>query len=166
MSQRLLVADSGPLIALGRLGLLSVPQQMFAEVLVTNTVWDEVVGGRARSEHMALHEAQRQGWLMVVPDPTTVPAQFANAMLDEGKRTALSLSLSLAPGCDVLIDERRGRLAAERAGLNVLGTLGLLVRARQLGLIGPVRPLTEGLVASGYHLGRSLVEASLASLGE
>ena len=164
MSQRLLVADSRPLIALVRLGLLALPQQLFAEVLVTATVWGEVTTLPARSEHADLRAAQQQGWLKVVDDPATIAALFAGPLLDDGERTALSLSLAL--GCDVLIDERRGRLAAEAAGLNVLGTLGLLVRARQLGLIGPVRPLAERLLGSGYHLARSLVDNALAALGE
>ena len=164
MSQRLLVADSGPLIALARLGLLALPQQLFAEVLVTATVWREVTGAPARSEHADLHTAQQQGWLKVVDDPVTIPAIFASPLLDDGERTALALSL--AENCDVLIDERRGRLAAEAAGLNVVGTLGLLVRARQLSLIGPVRPLAELLLSSGYHLARSLVDMTLAALGE
>lgn len=166
MSRRLLVADSGPLIALGRLGLLGTPAQMFSEVLVTRTVWGEVVGGRARAEHDALHDARRRAWLIVVDDPEAIPPPFTGALLDEGERTALALSLASGPDCDVLIDERRGRAAAEQAGLHVLGTLGLLVRARQLGLIGPVRPLADRLLSSGYHLGRTLVDESLASLGE
>lgn len=42
MSAPLLVADSGPLIALARLDLLAVPAQLFGELLVTATVWHEV----------------------------------------------------------------------------------------------------------------------------
>ena len=90
MSQRLLVADSGPLIALARLGLLALPQQLFAEVLVTATVWREVTGAPARSEHADLHTAQRQGWLKVVDDPVTIAAIFASPLLDNGERTALT----------------------------------------------------------------------------
>lgn len=167
MSQRLLVADSGPLLALGRLELLRLPIQLFVDVLVTQSVWDEVAGDQARAEHGALESARQAGWLTVVPDPRSVAAAFAaTRLLDHGERMALTLSLSLTPGCDVLIDERRGRAAAAQAGLGVLGTLGLLVRARQLHLIGPVRPLAEKLLASGYYLGRSLVAETLASLGE
>ena len=170
MSQRLLVADSGPLIALARLGLLALPQRLFAEVLVTTTVWVEVTGAPSRGEHADLHAARQHGWLKVVDDPAAIAAIFSSPLLDKGERTALSLSLSLSlslvGSCDVLIDERRGRLAAEAAGLNVLGTLGLLVRARQLNLIGPVRPLAERLLSSGYHLAQALVEKTLAALGE
>jgi hypothetical protein len=67
MSQRLLVADSGPLIALGRLELPRLPIQMFVDVLVTQSVWDEVAGGQARAEHGALDSARQAGWLKVVP---------------------------------------------------------------------------------------------------
>lgn len=164
MSLRLLVADSGPLIALARLGLLALPRQLFAEVLVTATVWDEVTGAPERSEHADLLVARQQGWLAVVEDPSVVPAVFNDPRLDDGERSALALSL--ARDCDVLIDERRGRLVAEAAGLNVVGTLGLLVRARQLGLVGPVRPLAERLLHSGYHLSQALVDRALVALGE
>lgn len=166
MSPRLLVADSGPLIALARLALLDLPQKLYSQVLVTRTVWNEVADGRPRSEHAALQEAQQRGWLQVVADPGSVPAAFASPLLDEGERTALALSLSLTPACDVLIDERRGRMVAQAVGLQVLGTLGLLLRARQLALVGPLRPLTESLLRSGYHLARLLVDETLAAAGE
>lgn len=164
MPQRLLVADSGPLIALARLDLLRLPAALFDEVLVTDTVWHEVTAAPARAEHAALHAALQQGRLQLARDPTDVPAALAGVVLDEGERTALALAL--AAGCDVLIDERRGRRVAHEAGLQVLGTLGVLLRARQLGLIGPVRPLAERLVGSGYHLAPALVAQALAALGE
>lgn len=42
MSAPLLVADSGPLIALARLDLLTIPPRLFGGLLVTATVWQEV----------------------------------------------------------------------------------------------------------------------------
>ena len=106
MSQRLLVADSGPLIALGRLGLLNLPIRMFVEVLVTSTVWNEVAGGQAREEHLKLEAARQQGWLTVVDDPAALPAEFASPLLDAGERTALSLALASEFDCGrPLVDE-------------------------------------------------------------
>ena len=40
MSAPLLVADSGPLIALARLDLLVIPARLFSALLVTATVWN------------------------------------------------------------------------------------------------------------------------------
>ena len=84
--------------------------------------------------------------------------------LDPGEQSALALALATA--ATVLIDERRGRACAVAMQLPVLGTLGLLVRARDAGLIERVRPLVDALLASGYFLGQMLVARTLASIGE
>jgi uncharacterized protein len=164
MPRRLLVADSGPLIALARLELLHLPGALFDQVLVTDTVWNEVTAAPVRAEHGALHAALLQGWLAQAREPADQPPALAGIPLDAGERSVLAVAL--AAGCDVLIDERRGRRVAHAAGLQVLGTLGMLLRARQLGLIGPARPLVEQLVASGYHLAPVLVARTLDALGE
>ena len=54
--------------------------------------------------------------------------------LDRGEREAISLAASLSVG-SVLIDERKGRLAARERGLAVSGTLGVLDLAARRGLV-------------------------------
>jgi len=163
MSEALLVADSGPLIALARLGLLSLPAQLFREALVTSTVWDEVSRGPQALESQALNAAVRAGQLRVVDDPADT-LLLAEPRLDAGERSAIALALS--KGAVVLVDEKRGRAAAAGLGLHVLGTLGLLVRASDAGMVDKVRPLAEALLQGGYHLARPLVEHTLAAIGE
>ncbi len=164
MSEALLVADSGPLIALARLGLLSLPARLFREALVTATVWDEVSRGPHAAELLALNAAVQAGHLRVVSDPTGVVLQMTEPRIDAGERSAIALALSV--GAVVLVDEKRGRAVAEGLGLHVLGTLGLLVRARDVGIVDRVRPLAEALLQGGYHLARPLVEHTLAAIGE
>lgn len=164
MSAPLLVADSGPLIALARLDLLAVPARLFGELLVTATVWREVTREPRAADQAALSAAFGAGLLKVVDDPTQIPAALAEAQLDEGERSALALALLRE--AVVLVDERRGRACAIELGLPVLGTLGLLVRAREQGLVDRVRPLIDALLASGYFLARPLVERALVSIGE
>lgn len=164
MSEALLVADSGPLIALARLGLLSLPAQLFREALVTATVWDEVSRGPHAAELQALNAAAQAGQLRVVGDPIDVFLQVTAPRIDDGELSAIALALSVH--AVVLVDEKRGRAVAEGLGLHVLGTLGLLVRARDAGIIDSVRPLAEALLQGGYHLARPLVERTLAAIGE
>ena len=85
-------------------------------------------------------------------------------VLDAGELSAIVLAG--ARGATVLLDERRGRAAATALGLPVLGTLGLLVRARDAGLVARIRPLTTALMASGYFLAPALVDRLLADIGE
>ena len=164
MSAPLLVADSGPLIALARLGLLAIPARLYGEMLVTATVWREVTREPRPTDAHALSAALEGGLLVVVDDPTLIPAALAKARLDDGERSALALALLRE--AVVLVDDRRGRACAADLGLPVLGTLGLLVQARGQDMIGPVRPLVDALLANGYFLARPLVDRALAYLGE
>lgn len=164
MSAALLVADSGPLIALARLDLLALPARLFSEVLVTATVWQEVMHEPRPAEQPRLQAALQAGWLRVEAGPFAWPAQHPVPMLDEGELTAIALAQ--ARHATVLLDERRGRAVATALGLPVLGTLGLLVRARDAGLVARVRPLATALVTGGYFLAPALVERVLAEIGE
>jgi len=164
MSAALLVADSGPLIALARLNLLGLPSQLFSETLVTATVWLELTRAAPPMERQLLTAALSAGHLRAVDDPQVLPPALAAALLDAGEKSAIALALE--SGATLLVDERRGRASAKGLGLNVLGTLGLLVRARDAGLVAAVRPLATALQASGYFLSSNLVDHTLAAIGE
>ena len=160
----LLVADSGPLIALARLSLLWLPARLEREVLVTDLVWSEVTRSPRPGELPMLHDARALGWLAVVPGPEAPDPKLTEAQLDEGELSALSLALSCS--AMVLIDELRGRTVAAQCGLQVVGTLGLLLLARERSLVGALRPLVESLQSSGYFLSRPLIDRVLGSEGE
>lgn len=164
MSAALLVADSGPLIALARLRLLWLPARLFGEAPVTSAVWHEVALDPGRSEWPALDAARRAGQLRVVDDPIERPPASEQTRLDPGERSAIAPAL--ARGAAVLMDEKRGRAVAAGLGLQVLATLGPLVRARDAGMVQRVRPLADMLPRSGYHLSRPLLEHLLAAIGE
>lgn len=159
----LLVADSGPIIALARLQLLWLPARLERELLVTGSVWTEVTRAPARGELPMLQAALSSGWLTVLPDTGLTDARLAAVQLDEGELAALSLALQR--GAAVLIDELRGRTVAAQLGLDVVGTLGLLLIARERGLVGSLRPLVELLKGSGYFLAHRLVSHVLANEG-
>lgn len=127
MSAPLLVADSGPLIALARRDFLALLARLFAEVLVTGTVWQEVMREPRPMEQLRLQAALHGNSLQLVDGPLSWPAGHP---------------------------------------LPVLGTLGLLVRARDAGLVSRIRPLTTALMASGYYLAPALVERLLAEIGK
>lgn len=164
MSAPLLVADSGPLIALARLDLLALPARYFASVLVTASVWEEVTRSPRNDEISRLAAALEAGHLGLVDDPATLPDAILQAGLDIGERNSIALGLGMSAA--VLIDEKRGRQVASALGLHVVGTLGLLLRAREEGMLPSLRPSLESLRASGYFLSTALIEKLLAGFGE
>jgi predicted nucleic acid-binding protein len=164
MSAALLVADSGPLIALARLDLLDLPARYFDTVLVTATVWGEVTRKPGADEAPRLASAVAAELIQVVPNPESIPVALLRQTIDAGERGAIALGIEL--NASLLMDDRRARQVAVELGRPVIGTLGLLLRAREEGFVPALRPLTDHLQASGYYLPADLVEEILSSLRE
>jgi predicted nucleic acid-binding protein len=87
------------------------------------------------------------------------------AGLDSGEAAVIQLALELEVPW-VAIDEWKGRRAALAVGLQVTGTLGLLGRAKVLGLIPSLKPLVERATAEGIRYHPELVQAVLKAAGE
>jgi hypothetical protein len=82
---------------------------------------------------------------IVVSDTSPIRALGHLGLIDllrELFSTAITLASEISADA-ILIDESDGRRVAEARGLDVVGTLGVLIAARQYGLIGPLRPLIE-----------------------
>ncbi len=66
----------------------------------------------------------------------------------------------------LLLDDRAGRKAAQKLGLPTTGLIGILILAKEKGLISEVSSLLEELRNKGYWLGDSLIEIALKLAGE
>jgi len=84
--------------------------------------------------------------------------------LEPGESAAITRALEMSAA--LLMDERAGRAHALALGLQITGTLGVLVRARRRGLIGPLAPLLGALRGSGQRSSEALVRQALAGVGE
>lgn len=126
----IVVADTGPLNYLVRIGSVSVLQPLYSRVLIPQTVAGELRHSNAPIE-VREWIASAPSWLEVRPDPTPDPSL---QILDPGEAAALSLAESVqADG--ILIDDWAGRTEAERRHLHVTGTLGVLAAAHLAGLL-------------------------------
>jgi hypothetical protein len=84
--------------------------------------------------------------------------------LDEGELQALHLARQLH--CGVLIDEYIGRQVTQSYQIPVVGVLGILLKAKQLGAIPAIAPLISDLLAQEYRLSKALVQKVLQAAGE
>ena len=179
--RRVVIADAGPLIGLARIGRLDLLPRLFGTVSVTRWVADEVLNGGEFPDLAALKAAFTEPWLQLADLADTDADADAEASLEEcralinlhqidmGEASALVLAQQLATqgtAALLLIDEHRGRQAAQHCQVAIIGTAGLLVLAKQAGAVDKVRPLLLALREGGYFLSDRLVEAVLAQSGE
>lgn len=163
MAGRLVVADASPLIGLATAGGFHLLRALFGQLAVTARVRDEVLAGGRRPGASELAAAIREGWVRVEQEPPDA-MQFPD--LDAGEATTLALAIAHGGPCLVLMDESLGRAHARVHGLDVTGLAGVLLAARNAGIVDAVRPFLDRLKKSDFRLSPAVVGGILERAGE
>ena len=85
--------------------------------------------------------------------------------LDQGEAEVLALAEERDARL-VIIDERKGRNYARHMGIPLTGTLGVLLLAKEQGLIEAMTPLLTALQTAGLHLDKALIQQVLKLANE
>lgn len=171
---RIVIADAGPLIALVRIGQLALLQQLFGGVSVTSIVADEVLQGGNFPGGAVLSQAFTQTWLQRVNMDNADQLNQAKSLMDlyqidPGEASSMVLARQVYADGDqalLVMDDLRGRNAAQHARLPVIGTTGVLLLAKRQGQVSHVKPLLVGLRQNGYFLSQRLIDSALQQAGE
>ncbi|MEE8343030.1 MAG: DUF3368 domain-containing protein [Gammaproteobacteria bacterium] len=159
----MVVADAGPLIAFGHLKGFDLFPDVLGRVLVPEQVLAECLRNPARPDALHIQSAIDKRWLTV----ERCDSDFLESLppsLGEGECAAITLAMR--QGCPVLMDDKLARRAAKLVGLKVVGTAGVLLKAKQIGRLSQVEPSLKILQSRGYHLSPVLIEEVLSLAGE
>lgn len=158
-----IVADTGPLIALAKLQFLPLLTSLFSHVYVPEQVVLEATRQCERDDAQAI--------LLYVDDCCVrlenTESDWVSSLrlhLDEGEIQAINHAKDLS--CAVLMDEKRGRTIASQYGVPAIGVIGVLIEAKTQGLIEHVKPYLQQLVEYEYRLSDQLVAEALRLAGE
>ncbi len=155
----MIVSNTTPLFAFAALGRFDLLEKVHGRIVVVETVVRECeVGGP-----IIVPDLRLLPWILILPAPHRADIRFQK--LDAGERDTLSIAMEQGAS-KVLIDERLGRNLAEAHGLSVVGTLGTLLKARQLGLIPTFLPMVRTLQSAGFRYHAPLVTLLAAVVGE
>ena len=152
------MTNTTPLIALAGVGLLGLLPLLYGKVWAPRIVLDEYQAKAPPTEP----DLAQASWLTVVDaviiDPTL-------PLLDGGETAALSLAQTMGARL-ILLDERKARRIAAHIGLQVAGTLAVLLRAKQQGLITVIGPYITQMQSQGRRFHPDLVALLLEDAGE
>jgi uncharacterized protein len=162
----LVFSDTSPISCLASLGRLDL-LEMYGQVKIVAAVEQELSFHPSERARALILEAFDSGLLLrdmsKAEGPTSLLLEHE---LDRGE--AETLAAAKASRADlVFIDEREGRKWARRLGVPVVGTLGILLRAKRGGRVDSVRTAMDELTrVYGFAISPALLQRALEQVGE
>ena len=157
----IIICDSSPLITLSIIDKLDLLDSLFNEVVIPVSVFNEVnILGKSEAQQIA---KWAQGKITKTTNKQLM--QSFNLLLDAGEAEAMSLYFEKNADF-LLIDEKKGRKIALYNEINIIGSLGILLIAKQKGLIISIKPLLERLQQSYIRISDELYLKTLNLAGE
>lgn len=138
----IVVSDSSPLIALARIGRLDLLRLLYGSIVVPEAVWHEIV--HAGAGKFGADKVEAAEWIQ----RRTVQQKNLVALLQKDLGAGESEAIVLAQEINVrfvLLDDRRGRLTAQRFGVRAVGLIGVLIEARKSGVLTNAEAVVERL---------------------
>jgi predicted nucleic acid-binding protein len=156
----IIFSNTTPIIALSSIQQLDLLPQLFEHIYLVNEVVEECeVGGI-----IAVPSLRGLNWLTII-ESTAVNRPSLLLELDKGEKHTVDMAEKYRADW-VLIDEKIGRNMAEYLGLRVTGTLGVLLRAKQQGLIPSFLECVTAMQNHGIYYHSDLVKKLLIQIGE
>lgn len=163
------VCDTNIIIDFSKIGRLDLLKDVFDEVLIPNEVKEELMAGEGAGESDGIEDTDVKkalpGWISI----KTVKDLFAleNLKINIDKGESASIVLYKETNSDLLaINDLKARGIAHALEIKIIGTLGILLLAKDKGLIQEIKPLMEKLRKNGAYVSNSLYNRILEDAGE
>lgn len=140
--QRIIVADTSCLILFSKLGEFELLHRVFGIVSITETVLAEFN-----------HPIPK--WIDIVNPKRPLNRKLLRH-LDAGEASCIALAAEHS-GSLLIIDELKGRKMAKKLGLEVTGSLGVIVAAKNKGIITAVKPLVDKIQQTNFRISEELI---------
>ena len=151
-SSEIIISDTSCLIILSKIDELDLLNSIGDNVYVTPTIKEEY--GKRLPE-----------WISVKPPSDKHYQEILEMDLDPGEASAIALSLEL-DNTILIIDDLKGRKIADRLRLKYSGTLGLMLKAKQTGILTAVKPILDKIRNTDFRFSENLLETILKEAGE
>lgn len=159
----IVVSNTSPISNLAAIGQLDLLQQLYGTIIIPQAVYQELIN--SGDTEPATLAVQTLDWIQTQPVSDQVLLASLQTNLDLGEAEAITLAVEIKAE-RLIIDERRGRNEAIQLGLQVTGLLGIVLAAKQQGLIPLVQPILDDLRANSFWIRDALYAEVLRLAGE
>jgi predicted nucleic acid-binding protein len=159
----IIVSDTTPLSELSKVGKLDLLPTVFGRVIIPQQVYEELTTGN----HPAVLAVKSAFWLEVrsISNNQLIEQLQLETDLDLGECSAIILAEELKAD-QLLIDEKAGRKVAISRGLPIIGLVGVIILAKEQGLIDNVKDILDDLISKGTRISPKIYDYALITARE
>jgi uncharacterized protein len=162
----IVISDTSPLSNLVLIDSLFLLKEIYQAIVIPHAVAAELSkGGNEDSQILSVLSLD---WIEIQQSTNQelIADLRNNHLLDQGEAEAIALALELSAD-QLLIDERLGRREATRLGLSITGILGVLLIAKDRGLIPAAQPIMDALITqANFRVSQQLYQEVLNAANE
>jgi predicted nucleic acid-binding protein len=154
------VVNASPVITLAKAGHLALLTDLADTIFLPTAVVVEVLAG---PESDPARRALEGGWGTRVP-VSSIPSVVLEWGLGAGETAVIAMTLE-GSGRIAVLDDAQGRKCARALGLSLIGTLGVVLRAKRMGRITSAAEVLRDLQKVGLHLDQQTIAVALRHVG-
>ena len=160
----IVVSDTSPIRGLISIGKIDILKDLFKRIIIPKAVRDELL--RIRAIHSDIESLLNQDWIEIVEIKNKQKLHDLINYLDTGESEAIVLAKEI--NCNlILMDENKGRRIAKSLDLDVLGLIGILILAKEKGLLTKIKPFLHELRERyGFWISNEFYSQILKSIKE
>lgn len=149
---RKIISNTTPILSLLKINKLVLLKELYGKVTIPNAVFQEIENGKEKQYYQDL---SLLSWIEIA-DIKNLESRVYFTDLDDGEAEVLILAKEQNADL-VIMDEIIGRRFAKQLEFNLTGTIGILLKAKEKGLINSVTKLLTELTEKGTWLNPKLI---------
>ena len=150
---RRVIVNSTPIILLSNINQLELLKQLYETITIPQAIYDEVT---AKPDSACQNLKNHFDWIKVEKIRNPIQKKMYEAKLHDGEVEVMILAQEEPKADLVILDDNSAKKTAKFLELSVTGTLGVLVKAKQLNYIEKVKPLMDALIANGFFITQNI----------
>jgi predicted nucleic acid-binding protein len=150
--RKTIISDTSCFILLSNIGELELLHKVYGTIVTTLDISIEF--GEPIPE-----------WVEIVAVKDTLKQQLLEMQIDKGESSAIALALE-TPNCTLILDDYKARKIAKHLNLKYTGTIGVIIKAKLIGVIPSIKPLLEKIKKTNFRLAEDVESFALKQANE
>ena len=147
-----IISDTSCFIILTNIGELELLNKVFGQVITTPEIAEEY--GEILPE-----------WVEIIAVTDKYRQKLLEMQIDKGESSAIALALDISDST-VILNDYKARKIAEQLGITYTGTIGVIIKAKLIGIIPSIKPLLQKIKQTNFRLSAEIELLALKEANE